>query len=289
MRLGGFLGRTFIAVTVVSTVALAIAGGLTLVSLRAQWLRALERSLVAEARLAGALLNERLGDQPADLDAEADRIGSMTGSRVTLIAPDGRVAGDSTETPAALETVENHATRPEVIDALRTDVGLARRHSATIDTDMLYAAVAVRNERVSVLRLALPLTDVDDQVAALGRSMLLALLAALLCAVGLAWLSALLLSRRVGAIAAAATRYAAGDFSNPITDRGHDELGAVARALDETARELGRRMADLAQDRARMEAILAGMLEGVLVCNAQGRIRSAWRRSEMSCRTRTTP
>jgi two-component system phosphate regulon sensor histidine kinase PhoR len=269
----GFRGRTFAAVTVVSTVALTIAGGLTLVSLRAQWIGALERALIAEARLAGSLVEHHL-DARADggLDAEADLVGSLTRSRVTLIDRTGRVVGDSTEPESALPGLENHASRPEVAEAMKTGVGVARRHSVTIDTDLLYAAVAVPGDRVAVVRLALPLTDVDAQVAALGRSMLAALLGALVCAVGLAWVSAALLSKRVGAIATAATRYASGDFSVPTADRGGDELGIVARALDDTARELGRRMEDLAQDRARMEAILAGMHEGVLVCNAQGRI-----------------
>jgi two-component system phosphate regulon sensor histidine kinase PhoR len=104
------------------------------------------------------------------------------------------------------------------------------------------------------------------------RSLLAALAAALGCALGLAWLSSVLLARRVDAIAAVARRYAAGDFSAPARDPGGDELGTVARVLDDTARELGRRMTELSQDRARMEAILAGMLEGVIVVNAEGRI-----------------
>ncbi len=269
----GFRGRTFAAVTVVSMLALAIAGSLTLVSLRAQWIGALERSLIAEARLAGSLVDQRVQDGVVpDLDSEADRIGALTRSRVTLIDRTGNVVGDSTEPASALPGLENHATRPEVAAAMTKGVGVAQRHSVTIDTDLLYAAVSVVNDRVAVVRLALPLTDVDAQIAALGRNMLAALLGALVCAVGLAWISALLLSKRVGAIATAATRYASGDFSIPAADRGGDELGIVARALDDTARELGRRMEDLAQDRARMEAILAGMHEGVLVCNAQGHI-----------------
>ncbi len=76
----------------------------------------------------------------------------------------------------------------------------------------------------------------------------------------------------MNAIAAVARRYASGDFSAPTGDAGGDELGTVARVLDDTARELGRRMTELAQDRARTEAILAGMLEGVVVVNAQGRV-----------------
>ena len=58
-------------------------------------------------------------------------------------------------------------------------------------------------------------------------------------------------------------------------DFGDDELGAVARALDESVQELGRRLAEQARDRARMEAILAGMIEGVIVVDPQGRLQLA--------------
>jgi two-component system phosphate regulon sensor histidine kinase PhoR len=270
----GFRIRTFAAVTVVSAVALAVAGGLALNSLRSQLLGAIERSLVAEAHLAAALLAERIEPAagPVDLDEEADHIGTLTRSRVTLIAHDGRVLGDSSAPPSALPGFENHRSRPEVVDALQSGVGVARRHSATVGTDLLYAAVTVRNPRIAVVRLALPLTDVDDQVATVGRSLLSALVVALLCALGMGWLSSHVLSRRVGAIADAAARYAAGDFSRPTGEHGRDELGLVARALDGTARDLGRRLVELAEDRARMEAILAGMREGVLVFGPDGRI-----------------
>jgi two-component system phosphate regulon sensor histidine kinase PhoR len=272
MNLRGFRSRTFLAVTLVSTVALAVAAGLTLASLRAQLQRTIERHLIAQTQLAGALLTERLPQAENDVDAEADRIGTLTHARVTLIGRHGDVLGDSTESAAALANLENHGSRPEVIEALRSGVGVARRHSATVGTDLLYAAVAVRHDRVAVVRLSLPLTDVDDQIAAIGRSVLWALLVAVLCAVALAWLSSRILSQRVKAIASVAARYAEGDFSLPVPDQGHDELGIVARTLDDTARELGRRMTELTQDRARMEAILSGMHEGVVVCDAVGRI-----------------
>jgi two-component system, OmpR family, phosphate regulon sensor histidine kinase PhoR len=275
MALHRFRGRTFVAVLVACAVALVVAAGLSLNSLRTQLQRTIEQHLVAQTQLAGALALERLPEAERDFDAEADRIGALTHARVTLIGEHGNVLGDSTEDPAALANLENHSSRPEVIEALRSGVGVSRRHSATVGTDLLYAAVAIRSGRLAVVRLSLPLTDVDDQVAAIRRSVLWALLVALLCATGLAWLSSRLLSRRVDAIAAVATQYATGDFTSPVPDQGHDELGIVARALDDTARQLGRRMAELAQDRARMEAILGGMLEGVLVCDAQGRITLA--------------
>jgi signal transduction histidine kinase len=54
-----------------------------------------------------------------------------------------------------------------------------------------------------------------------------------------------------------------------------DELGTVARALDETVANLAMRIAELARDRGRMAAILAGMVEGVIVVDPQGRLQLA--------------
>ena len=78
---------------------------------------------------------------------------------------------------------------------------------------------------------------------------------------------------RVTSILSVARRYLLGDLSRPAPDYGDDDLGSVARAMDQAVQELGRRVDSLARDRARMEAILASMIEGVLVVNEQGRLQ----------------
>ena len=70
----------------------------------------------------------------------------------------------------------------------------------------------------------------------------------------------------------AAERYRAGDFSRPARDYGRDEIGIVANVLDDTARELGARLTDMARERAHMDAILTGMVEGVVLVNGAGRL-----------------
>ena len=80
-------------------------------------------------------------------------------------------------------------------------------------------------------------------------------------------------SQRVEAILAVARRYALGDLSRPAPDYGDDDLGSVTRGMDQAAHELGRRVDSLARDRARMEAILSSMIEGVLVVDEQGRLQ----------------
>ena len=78
---------------------------------------------------------------------------------------------------------------------------------------------------------------------------------------------------RVSAILSGARRYVLGDLSRPLPDYGDDDLGSVARAMDQAVQELGRRVDELERDRARNAAILASMIEGVLVVNDQGRLQ----------------
>ncbi|MEO8681006.1 MAG: ATP-binding protein [Vicinamibacterales bacterium] len=78
---------------------------------------------------------------------------------------------------------------------------------------------------------------------------------------------------RVTAILSVARRYTLGDLSRPAPDYGDDDLGSVARGMDQAVQELGRRLEILTRDRARMEAILASMIEGVLVVDEQGHLQ----------------
>jgi two-component system phosphate regulon sensor histidine kinase PhoR len=83
------------------------------------------------------------------------------------------------------------------------------------------------------------------------------------------------IGQRVRAIAGVARRYGGGDLSPSGLDYGDDELGTVARALDDSVQLVGRQLAEQARDHARMEAILAGMIEGVIVVDPQGRLQLA--------------
>ncbi len=83
------------------------------------------------------------------------------------------------------------------------------------------------------------------------------------------------LTRRLKALEARARRYTDGDFSKSTVDYGQDEIGSVSRMLDALTHHLANRLAGLEADRARMAAILSGMIEGVLVVNAQGRLQLA--------------
>ena len=268
-----FRTKVFFAALGAATVSLLVAATLISWQAREQQRSAIQERLVNESLLIAELLSQSTVTGVEGLDAEADRLGRFVEGRVTFVAADGRVVGDSTQNLAALAVLENHANRPEIVAARERGRGVATRYSTTIDTDMLYVAVRAQHPGVAFVRLALPLTDVDEQLAAIRRLTMLALAAAVPVALIAAWLFSAAIGRRVDAIAAVAKRYAEGDITHPSYDYGSDELGTVARVLDDSVQELRRRLEELSRDRARMEAILTGMVEGVLVVDRYGKLQ----------------
>jgi two-component system phosphate regulon sensor histidine kinase PhoR len=270
---GSFQLKLFAIALASAAIALIVAGLLMADTMRREGNARLEETLVEEARLAAELL-QAAGtlDRP---DAEADRMGKLVAARVTLITADGRVIGDSSEPLDALPNLENHIARPEIVAAARGGIGRAQRHSATLGIDMLYVAASVRHPQIAFVRLALPLTDTRDQARAIILVTLSALGIALAGTVVLAFVMTRGLGNRVRGIADAARRFREGDFTPSRLEHRDDELGTVARALDETVANLSMRIAELARDRGRMAAILAGMVEGVIVVDPQGRLQLA--------------
>jgi two-component system phosphate regulon sensor histidine kinase PhoR len=271
-----FQTKLFSAGTIAAAIGLAVAGLLFAGTTARRTDAQIEQTLTAEARLAGELLARAApASAVAELDAEADRIGDLVGARVTFIAADGAVVGDSSESLEGVARMENHASRPEVVEARLQGLGKGRRHSDTLGIDMLYVAVPVTHPAIAFVRVALPLTDIRQQFRSVLAAIVAALALALAGAAAISWIISTRVGRRVRAIAGVAERYGTGNLSPSGLDYGDDELGTVARALDDSVQVVGRQLAEQARDHARMEAILAGMIEGVIVVDPHGRLQLA--------------
>jgi two-component system phosphate regulon sensor histidine kinase PhoR len=268
-----FQTKFFFAALSASVLALAVAGAFFATTMRRQIDARIESTLIAETRMAADLLSRGVPLTPAALHDEAGRLGQLLNARVTFISSDGRVVGDSSETFDGLAAMENHAQRPEVIDARQTGLGRSQRYSATLKIDMLYIAVPVTHPAIAFVRVALPLTDVRQQLQPVLTATLTALGVALLGGAAIAWIFSARIGKRVRLIAGIADQYRRGDLTPPRLGFGDDELGTVARALDDSVQEVGRRLGEQARDRARMEAILVGMVEGVIVVDPQARLQ----------------
>jgi len=142
---------------------------------------------------------------------------------------------------------------------------------------LAFLTVIVASDHVAV---ALQPATVSEGIQRIGGQAILAFMLAVPFALALAWLASAFVRRRISAIATIAQRYSRGDLTRPSYDYGADELGDVARMLDGSVQELGRRVDELSRDRARLDAILSGMVEGVLVLDSAGRIQLANRAAQ---------
>lgn len=130
----------------------------------------------ADLETEAGLVRAAVGDRPFG-DSLADSLGSAGHVRVTLIGRDGTVLGDSYIPADRLASVENHADRPEVRDALRAGVGTARRTSSSVGFSLLY--VAIPAER-GVVRVAVPASEVLAPAEHTRRALFVAAIAFLI-------------------------------------------------------------------------------------------------------------
>jgi two-component system, OmpR family, phosphate regulon sensor histidine kinase PhoR len=259
-----------LTLTLVGFVAVAVlAAGLYLnQALESFAIEALEARLVTAARLlddqARALLTPNAS--PAAAREFALRASERSDARVTLIALDGRVLGDSEVDLAGLGRLENHRERTEVRAAFDGRVGRDLRTSASINTPLIYVAVPVRDggRIAGVLRLALPLSAVTSSYAALRRVMVAGGLVALAVAFGIGVFVAGRVTRPVVEMQRIAHAMSEGRFDVRAPVRSVDELGALGRALNMMMARLREKIGDLEEERAKARAILDGMVEGVI-------------------------
>lgn len=229
----------------------------------------LRNSLYQEAELT-ALFSGALPPSPTVVRDIAAR----TASRLSIIAADGTVLADSQVADADLAAVENHLSRPEIVAALQTGRGSAVRYSTTIGIDMLYAAVRLdpKTAEKGVLRLALPLQSVNEAQTSLRKSLILAFLLSGFLAGGLSLLLIQLFSNTLHTLREGAKRFGSGDFRRKLSVAGNDEISDLARVMNAMAESLNLQMVNLEAQRNRLDTILRGMGEGLLVADRSGSV-----------------
>jgi two-component system, OmpR family, phosphate regulon sensor histidine kinase PhoR len=232
-----------------------------------------ERSLVKRqmAQSLRVIAPTLVANPPKSLQKWAEDTDAAVNARVTIIDSGGVVVADSRHDP---ETMQNHRARPEVSAALAGRPGSAFRRSATLDVEYYYYAEPVESpgHPRTVLRLAIPLTQVGASIAAVRTLILRSSAVAALLALLLAYLVARTFTRRIRRIENYAKELVNADYSGILAAEGDDELGSVARSLRAMAEHFRGMLARLAQESSRREAILGSMVEGVLAVERSLRI-----------------
>jgi two-component system phosphate regulon sensor histidine kinase PhoR len=242
-------------------------------ALRREVIARTEEQLLLETRMAVDLLSAE-ADLPRVAEGLAARLGRDLAVRVTIIAADGTVLGDSERNEAELRAMENHAGRPEIREAFAGRPGRSVRYSTTLQLDMLYVAVPIDPKAPArgVVRLAMPLTAVASARERERPLIVSASLLSILVAALAGWLMARGPARRLQEMSAAASEIASGRMGARAYPGGNDEVADLARSLNRMAGQMEERLALLERERTQLRTILDGMVEGVLLIDADGRI-----------------
>ena len=237
----------------------------------------LQKAMIAESRanlasqtqLARLLvMRDKQTTKPQQL---AESIGAATKARVTLIAPDGTVIGDSDVGQAHLSQLENHLQRPEVQEALKSGCGCSLRYSGTLRTSMLYSTMTYGSGATDgIIRLALPLEYLASARSSLyslvGGSVLVTIVIALLFGYVLSNLT----SKPLRDMADAAALIGRGVSKARIPVVSKDEIGMLANVLNDMSERIEDQVQRLSAEKQRLDTILSSMGEGVMVTAPDG-------------------
>ena len=254
-------------------VGMSLLGIYTANSTRDTEITRLENQLTNEARLVAVISGPDFASQNSQyvLDPLAKSLGKELASRITLIATNGTVLGDTDQDPA---TMENHSTRPEVITALSSGTGHAIRYSATLHENMMYVAVTVSQAGsiVGLSRVALPLTTVDSSINALILTIIAAIAIVTLLVVVAAAVIAALITRPVRQMTKTAEELASGKLGGQIEIRSNDEIGRLGKTFNAMSAGLKQTMEDNEKEKIKLRTVLSSLTDGVIMTDTERKI-----------------
>jgi two-component system phosphate regulon sensor histidine kinase PhoR len=201
-----------------------------------------------------SLISIRLSFKQEDADSLCREIKKDTGSRVTLIADDGRVIGDSDHDSAQMD---NHLNRTEIAQAMLFDIGTAIRFSDTLNHDFLYVAKKIRQGDVSgFIRLAVPLREVGQTVNLLRIKIMLIVGVVLLLTWMVSFWQTNHLRRLLHQITEFSQSLSRGEIEKRLFLRNAGEFSEIADNLTAMSSKLQGMMAQSEEEKGRLNVIL---------------------------------
>lgn len=194
-------------------------------------------------------------------DGGTDYLSRLTADRcrLTWIAADGSVLYD-TKTDA--ESLENHASRAEVSQALTTGTGESTRYSSTLMEKTMY--YAQRLDDGTVLRISISRATVGMIAVGMIQPLLIVLIVALI----LSGLLARRLSRRI------VDPLNSLDLEHPLDNDAYEELSPLLKRIHRQHVEIQTQLRELREKTDEFTQITGSMREGLILLDEHGSILS---------------
>ena len=233
-------------------------------------------------------LRWRVLQEQSLLDAESlqewcKRLGGQLGTRITYVAKNGTVIADSQVSFSRVPHMDNHANRPEIIQAFDEDVGTSTRYSTTLGRDLIYAARRIEGLSSfppGIIRVAVPFSEVKSRLDWLTKNFLLIVVATLLATILISYALVRHLEVPIRSMISAAEAIGSGDYGQRIRIYPGKEFSPLAQAINQMAESIETHIQTITEQKEQLQAILNGMSEGVMVLDAMGKIQTVNRALE---------
>ncbi len=220
-----------------------------------------------KSRIAPLLVENRR----AELDSIVKMSGRDVNTRITVIDTFGVVVADSKSDP---KTMENHADRPELIEAKAKGIGHAERFSHTINDDMLYTVVPIKNgdTLIGYSRVSLYLKDINTWIGGLRSRIFQISILIVVLGLALAFVVSRGITKPIKRLVLASRRVADGDFTAKVYVSNHDEIRELADSFNTMTDKIKNLFDQASTQQEELNSIITSMKDGFAVFDAKGKI-----------------
>ena len=204
-------------------------------------------------------------------------LGDQLGTRITYVAEDGKVIADSQVSSARVPAMDNHANRPEIIQAYKEDLGTSSRYSTTLGKHLIYSARKTNGHGIiprGVIRVAVPFSEVKRRLDNLSKNFVLTIVVTLVATFFLSYVLVRQLEIPMRRMIRAAQAVGSGNYRERIRRYPGKEFSPLAQAINQMAESIETQIQTITEQKQQLEAILNGMTEGVMVLDSGGRIKT---------------
>lgn len=272
MRFRGLFWQIYIAFLLVTVLAVIAITWYFTGLVRDFYLNETREKLEAQARIISIEFTDEIIEQRyAEVRNHVERVSAVSDIRITIILPGGLVIADNRKNP---EMMDNHGTRPEVLEAGKKGIGSSLRFSDTVSKNLMYVAIPLKFEGMllAYIRTAMPVSAIDDTLASIQRKISIAgIIIALLTAV-----IGLIISRRISAplerMITGVERFARGELDFRVSASSSNELRKLTDALNQMASQINEKIRTIDRQKSENQAVLQSMAEGIIAVDYNEKI-----------------
>ncbi len=235
----------------------------------------IQNGLESRAGIIEQHITDLLLTSPEELQKYCRQAGRKAATRITVVQPDGKVLADSSEDPARMG---NHASRPELMDAINGEPGSSLRFSRTLNENMLYVAIPLYDRAdvlIGALRLSVPTTSINEVLGAIFFKAIIGCLFVIIAASVFTLIITRKITRPLEEMRHEAEKMAQGNLDSRLTigrEKTSAEISSLATSLNRMARNIHERMRTITLQRNELETVFSSMTEMVLAINPDKKI-----------------